>query len=955
MVPQVQPATCVTDRMRFRDWPLALKLAVVLVAMSLVPLIGLTVRDVHVARERHVASESALLAARADQLVDNLDQFNTGYTHAASRLAHVPEIIAFLAAPGAQADLLPALTSRLRVHIDGDPAVRGIAVIDATGIIRGATEEGLIGRTRGFRHYAQLALAGTATISDPYLADTLDDHPTIAYATPVRGPAGQVIGLVAVWVRAQALWNVADHANGLAGAGSYAVIYDREGIRIAHTARAELLFQPAGVLEPEAIARLAAERRLGHDTAEQLASVRPFAAQFVRARSATLDETPFTGVAPGTVALVRGLGRRLRTVPWTVFYMVPEATLAAPIDALIREHVVVTVVVGLAALAASALLASVLLRPIRRLVMATHATAAGDLSIRLRPRSADELGSLGRAFDDMTERLEAQARQLHISQADLEARVEARTQELATSEHKYRDLFDGSPDMYATVDLPSRLIVETNETLCRRLGYRRAELVGQPYDILYAAADQLRASDRMATFHEAGEFVDVERQLVTADGRKIEVSLNLRATRDSTGAIIGARGVFRDISRRKQGERDRALVVQLSELLRSSTTAEAVLLAVTTKLGEHLAVARCTFVEIDSSAGTVTYHPGFHPGLRLGEPAVPRVLPLSGFSCDTADEFAAGTTVVLEDTSVDPRTRASYATSYGPLGMRASIVVPLLRDGQWVVNLVVSTPEPRAWEPREVDLVRVVAERVWSWIEHLRVLDELRVTAIELAVRQAEERQEDALRQALREREVLLQEIHHRVKNNLQVISSLLRMQLRRLEPGVARAALEETQMRVLAIAQIHETLYEAKDYARVQFADYTRSLVQGVFHATGMSAREIALDVDIGDVSLSIDRAIPCGLVINELITNALKHGFADGRAGQIRVELARVEGARIRLRVTNDGIPLPAAFSLTETTSMGLQLVCTLARQLDGAITVTTGTETSFQLLFPETHHAT
>jgi len=286
--------------------------------------------------------------------------------------------------------------------------------------------------------------------------------------------------------------------------------------------------------------------------------------------------------------------------------------------------------------------------------------------------------------------------------------------------------------------------------------------------------------------------------------------------------------------------------------------------------------------------------------------------------------------------------------------MRASIVVPLLRDGRWVVNLVVSATEPRTWEPREVDLVRLVAERVWSWIEHLRVLEQLRTTAVALAVREAEERQEDALRQALHEREVLLQEIHHRVKNNLQVISSLLRMQLRRLDPGVARAALEETQMRVLAIAQIHESLYEAKNYARVQFADYTRSLVQGVFHATGMSARSIALDVDIGDVALSIDRAIPCGLVINELITNALKHGFADGRTGRIGVELARVEGERIRLRVTNDGLPLPATFSITETTSMGLQLVCTLARQLAGTITVTAGATTSFEVLFPEKHDA-
>ena len=321
---------------------------------------------------------------------------------------------------------------------------------------------------------------------------------------------------------------------------------------------------------------------------------------------------------------------------------------------------------------------------------------------------------------------------------------------------------------------------------------------------------------------------------------------------------------------------------------------------------------------------------------------------------DNLDQFNTGYAHASSRLAHVPEIVAFLAAPADQAAQLPALGVPLLRDGRWVVGLIASTREPRRWEPREVDLVRQIAERVWSWIEHLRVLEELRPTAIALAVHSAEQRQENALRQALREREVLLQEIHHRVKNNLQVISSLLRMQLRRLEPGIARAALEETQMRVLAIAQIHETLYEAKDYARVQFADYTRSLVQGVFHATGMSARAIELDVDIGDIALSIDRAIPCGLVINELITNALKHGFADGRAGRIGVELARVEGERICLRVTNDGLPLPATFRLTETTSMGLQLVCTLARQLGGTTTATSGDKTAFQLLFAENHHA-
>jgi PAS domain S-box-containing protein len=201
----------------------------------------------------------------------------------------------------------------------------------------------------------------------------------------------------------------------------------------------------------------------------------------------------------------------------------------------------------------------------------------------------------------------------------------------------------------------------------------------------------------------------------------------------------------------------------------------------------------------------------------------------------------------------------------------------------------------------------------------------------------------------LEKREVLLQEVHHRVKNNLQVISSLINMQVRSLGDDASRDALHECQRRVQAMALIHEKLYQSKDYARVPFSEHARSLADSVFHATGVSPEGVSLDLDIQDVALAVDTAIPCGLILNELITNALKHAFPDGRCGTIRVELARTPGGEVRLAVGDNGVGLPPGVSVHDSPSLGLHLVRMLARQLDARLEVEATRGTCFRLTIP------
>lgn len=201
-----------------------------------------------------------------------------------------------------------------------------------------------------------------------------------------------------------------------------------------------------------------------------------------------------------------------------------------------------------------------------------------------------------------------------------------------------------------------------------------------------------------------------------------------------------------------------------------------------------------------------------------------------------------------------------------------------------------------------------------------------------------------ALSAALEEREVLLREVHHRVKNNLQIVSSLMNIQARGLDAR-SRAALEDCQSRVHTIALIHGALYDAKNLANVSFSSYLRDLATNVLRATGGKA--ISLEVKCDDVQLPIAKAIPCGLIVNELMTNAIKHAFPGGRSGTIRLEL-KEEGRQLVVSVRDDGVGLPAGLDYKSAPSMGLQLISMLSEQLDATLAVERDVGTTFRISF-------
>lgn len=206
---------------------------------------------------------------------------------------------------------------------------------------------------------------------------------------------------------------------------------------------------------------------------------------------------------------------------------------------------------------------------------------------------------------------------------------------------------------------------------------------------------------------------------------------------------------------------------------------------------------------------------------------------------------------------------------------------------------------------------------------------------------------EDLIRASLREKEVMLKEIHHRVKNNLQIISSLLNLQSSFIEERQTLTVLQESQNRVRAMALIHEKLYQSKDLARVNFAEYIQNLTLNLFRSYQVKANNVTLETEIRNISLSIDLAIPCGLIINELVSNALKYAFPNDRRGEVFLKLSEEEN-QITLVVADNGIGLPKDFKMQTVKSLGWELVRNLTKQIKGSIALQTSGGTQIQITF-------
>jgi PAS domain S-box-containing protein len=207
---------------------------------------------------------------------------------------------------------------------------------------------------------------------------------------------------------------------------------------------------------------------------------------------------------------------------------------------------------------------------------------------------------------------------------------------------------------------------------------------------------------------------------------------------------------------------------------------------------------------------------------------------------------------------------------------------------------------------------------------------------------------EERTKAALLEKDILLREIHHRVKNNLQIIHSLLDLQASRIEDSVILEMLQETQNRIQSMALIHQTLYQSQDFSSVDFRNFLDNLLSMLSASHGLDSGHIRLSIDSADVLLPLNVAIPCGLIVNEIVTNSLRHAFPDDRPGEISVTLAWTSDNQVQLIASDDGVGIPDTFDLDNTGSLGMRLIYLLSEQIDGVLSISRAHPTRFTIRF-------
>lgn len=200
-----------------------------------------------------------------------------------------------------------------------------------------------------------------------------------------------------------------------------------------------------------------------------------------------------------------------------------------------------------------------------------------------------------------------------------------------------------------------------------------------------------------------------------------------------------------------------------------------------------------------------------------------------------------------------------------------------------------------------------------------------------------------------RRKEVHLKEIHHRVKNNLQVISSLLALQARATEDARTRALLGESRDRVKSMALIHEKLYQTGDERGVSYSAYVQDLAAHLRHSYAGNSEAVGVRIEVDEISLDLDLSVPCGLIITELLSNALKHAFPDGRRGTIVVRLTREGKGMLRLGISDDGIGFPPGVDVRSPSTLGLRIVAMLVEQIKGTLVLEPGAGTTLTITFP------
>ncbi len=432
----------------------------------------------------------------------------------------------------------------------------------------------------------------------------------------------------------------------------------------------------------------------------------------------------------------------------------------------------------------------------------------------------------------------------------------------------------------------NRCILDVNRAFCSLMGYSKEELCNQSIRLLYQSDEEYERVGRIkfAVIAEKG-WADVETRWRTRDGEVKEI-LATSSQLATDGAASRVFVVVRDISKRKAAERE--LAVQSSrwfELFADSP--------------EGIVLLAPNFTVITANSEFCRMF-GYTAEQLIGVRSIDLIIPP-----DRQEEMQAALERLQRGETV-----------------RIEHTVRRTRDGRLLPVSIVSKP------------IHVDGDSIGYYGIYRDITE--RVTA------------EQEIRRSLQEKEVLLKEIHHRVKNNLNIIISLLSLQQAAHAEPALQEPLELAKARVHSMAMIHELLYRARSLAQVPFRQYIEDLVHHLGSAYGVIGRNVEVRLDVEDVSFDINTAVPAGLLVNEIIVNSIKHAFPDGRGGEIAVELHEREDGYL-LQIGDNGVGPPPGFKMESARSVGMELIRGLSAQLGAQLSWDFQNGTEYRLLVP------